>query len=72
MEKTAYQEIIDKIHFYMENPHLNPLDKFIDRERLIDEIQKINCEGRNSIRELANLDDNELSERLEELTNYIK
>jgi len=26
MEKTAYQEIIDKIHFYMENPHLNPLD----------------------------------------------
>jgi hypothetical protein len=56
----------------MENPHLNPLDKFIDRERVIDEIQKINCEGRNSIRELANLDDNELSERLEELTNYIK
>ncbi len=72
MEKTAYQDIVDKIHFYMKNPHLNPLDKFIDRERLIDEIQKINCEGRNSIRELANLDDNELSERLEELTNYIK
>ena len=26
MEKTAYQEIVDKIHFYMENPHLNPMD----------------------------------------------
>tara|TARA_R100001163_G_C5015968_1_gene160283 strand:- start:498 stop:626 length:129 start_codon:yes stop_codon:yes gene_type:complete len=26
MEKRAYQEIIDKIHFYMENPHLNPMD----------------------------------------------
>ena len=72
MRKTEYQEIIDKIHFYMENPHLNPLDKFIDRERVINEIQKINDKGRNNIRELANLDDNELSERLEELTKYIK
>tara|TARA_R110002012_G_scaffold113782_1_gene259865 strand:- start:367 stop:594 length:228 start_codon:yes stop_codon:yes gene_type:complete len=71
---NAYQDIVSRIDFYMKNPHLNPLDKIspIDRERVISEIQRINCEGRNSIRELANLDDNELSERLEELTNYIK
>ena len=23
---SAYQDIVDKIHFYMKNPHLNPLD----------------------------------------------
>jgi len=73
MSKTAYQDIVAKIKHYMDNPHLNPLDKIspIDRERVINEIQKINCEGRNSIKELANLDDNELSERLEELNKHI-
>ena len=71
---SAYQDIVGRIDFYMKNPHLNPVDKIspIDRERVINEIQKINDKGRNNIRELANLDDNELSERLEELTKYIK
>jgi hypothetical protein len=28
MRKTAYQEIIDKIHFYLKNPNKNPYDVF--------------------------------------------
>ena len=28
MRKTAYQDIVDKIHYYMKNPHLNPYDVF--------------------------------------------
>mgnify|MGYP003146470658 FL=1 len=75
MEKNnAYQDIVSRIDFYMKNPHLNPLDKIspIDRERVINEIQKINDKGRNNIRELVNLTDNELSERLEELIKYTK
>ena len=40
----------------------------MDRERVIEEIQKINCNQRNNIYELAILDDKELLERLNELT----
>ena len=40
----------------------------MDRERVIEEIQKINCKQRNNIYELANLDNKELLERLNELT----
>ena len=25
---SAYQDIVNRIHFYMENPHLNPYDVF--------------------------------------------
>jgi hypothetical protein len=39
----------------------------MDRERLINEIQKINCNQRNNIYELATLSDKELLERLKEL-----
>jgi len=38
-----------------------------DRERVIEEIQKINCYQRNNIFELAVLDNKELLERLDEL-----
>tara|TARA_B110000483_G_C17817277_1_gene397525 strand:- start:58 stop:345 length:288 start_codon:yes stop_codon:yes gene_type:complete len=44
------------------------LEKELDRERVIEEIQKINCYQRNNIFELAILDNKELSERLNELT----
>ena len=27
-KKTAYQDIVDKIHYYMNNPHKNPYDVF--------------------------------------------
>lgn len=27
-KKTAYQDILQKIHYYMENPHKNPNDVF--------------------------------------------
>ena len=40
----------------------------MDRERVIEEIQKINSNQRNNIYELAILDNKELSERLNELT----
>jgi len=40
----------------------------MDRERVIEEIQDINCNQRNNIYELAILDNKELSERLNELT----
>ena len=39
----------------------------MDRERVIEEIQKINCNQRNNIFELAVLDNKELLERLDEL-----
>jgi hypothetical protein len=39
----------------------------MDRERVIEEIQKINCNQRNNIYELAILDNKELLERLKEL-----
>ena len=39
MRKTAYQEIIDKIHFYLKNPNKNPYDVF-DYEG--DEVEIIN------------------------------
>jgi hypothetical protein len=41
----------------------------MDRERVIEEIQKINCNQRNNIFELAILDNKELLERLDELNN---
>ena len=41
----------------------------MDRERVINQIQKINCMGRNNITELANLQNDELLERLNELIN---
>ena len=25
---SAYQDIVNRIHFYMKNPHLNPYDVF--------------------------------------------
>ena len=25
-KKTAYQDIVDKIHYYIKNPHKNPYD----------------------------------------------
>ena len=40
----------------------------IDRERIIEKIQKINYNQRNNIHELAILDNKELLERLNELT----
>ena len=39
----------------------------MDRERVIEDIQKINCNQRNNIFELAILDNKELLERLDEL-----
>ena len=39
----------------------------MDRERVIEEIQKINCNQRNNIYELAILDNKELLDRLDEL-----
>ena len=39
----------------------------MDRERVIEEIQKINCNQRNNIFELAVLDNKKLLERLDEL-----
>ncbi len=27
-KKTAYQDIVDKIHYYINNPHKNPYDVF--------------------------------------------
>tara|TARA_R110001592_G_scaffold10350_2_gene53827 strand:+ start:171 stop:470 length:300 start_codon:yes stop_codon:yes gene_type:complete len=44
----------------------------MDRERVIEEIQKINCNQRNNIFELAILDNKELSERLNELNKNKK
>ena len=44
----------------------------IDRERIIEKIQKINCNQRNNIHELAILDNKELLERLNELTKTQK
>ena len=44
----------------------------MDRKRLINDIQKINCMGRNNITELANLQNDELLERLNELIKYKK
>ena len=44
----------------------------MDRERIINQIQKINCNDRNIIRELANLQNDELLERLNELIKYKK
>lgn len=46
------------------------MKKIIDRERLINKIQKINCISRNNITELANLQNEELLERLNELIKY--
>jgi hypothetical protein len=46
------------------------MKKIIDRERLINQIQKINCISRNNITELANLQNDELLERLNELIKY--
>tara|TARA_R110000765_G_scaffold365967_1_gene456116 strand:- start:10 stop:150 length:141 start_codon:yes stop_codon:yes gene_type:complete len=43
----------------------------MDRERIINEIQKINCKQRNNIYELAILNKRELKERLTELNKYI-
>ena len=43
----------------------------MDRERTINEIQKINCNQRNNIYELAILNNRELKERLTELNKYI-
>mgnify|MGYP003662173938 CR=1 FL=1 len=40
----------------------------IDREKIIQQIQKINCNQKNNITELANLNDKELFKRLKELT----
>ena len=40
----------------------------MDRERVIEEIQEINCNQRNNIYELAILDNKELRNRLNELT----
>ena len=39
----------------------------MDRERVIEKIQKINCNQRNNIYELAILDNKELLDRLNEL-----
>ena len=44
----------------------------MDRERVINQIQEINCMGRNNITELANLQNDELLERLNELIKYKK
>ena len=48
------------------------MEEIIDRERVINQIQKINCMGRNNITELANLQNNELVIRLNELIKYKK
>ena len=46
---SAYQDIVNRIHFYMENPHLNPLDvdyikcKDYDREPYQDLVDKTEC-----------------------------
>ena len=42
-------------------------EELLERERVIEEIQKINCNQRNNIYELAILDNKELLERLNEL-----
>ena len=39
----------------------------IDREKIIKQIQKINCNQKNNITELANLNNKELLKRLKEL-----
>ncbi len=44
----------------------------MDRKRLINDIQKINCMGRNNITELAILENEELLERLNQLIKYRK
>ena len=51
---------------------LDNKNKIMDRERVINQIQKINCMGRNNITELANLQNDELMERLNELIKYKK
>tara|TARA_R110002020_G_scaffold412614_2_gene622172 strand:+ start:35 stop:169 length:135 start_codon:yes stop_codon:yes gene_type:complete len=44
----------------------------MDRERIINKIQAINCNQRNNIYELAILDDKELLDRLNELLTKTK
>ena len=58
----------DTIYAVHCNEMINLYQLEIDRERVIEEIQKINCNQRNNIYELAILDNKELSERLNELT----
>ena len=69
IEKKVNEKISSSVSLNEKN---KIMEEIIDRERVINQIQKINCMGRNNITELANLQNDELVIRLNELIKYKK